>query len=81
MQFKIGDWVKPVLFDEKIPPYEVKAIFSDCFGLVLLREVDGSGYNAQYCKKVLHTTCTDNRHGATDCITGNVSTFRISNLP
>ena len=50
--FKIGDWVKPNGYDPAHPPYEVKAIYSDEFGDVLLEKLGGYGYGAQYCVKV-----------------------------
>ena len=51
-KFKVGDFVRPVLFDAAEPPFEVKEIFTDGFGDVLLRESGGYGYGAHYCKKV-----------------------------
>lgn len=50
--FKVGDFVAPVKYDKTIPAYEVKAIFEDEFGSVLLSEIDGYGYGSHYCKKV-----------------------------
>ena len=51
--FQVGDWVKPSLIPgDDIPAYEVKAIFSDGFGDVLLKEPGGYGYSSRYCKKV-----------------------------
>lgn len=64
LNFKVGDWVRPVRFDRKVPAYEVRAIYSDAFGDVLLREVDGSGYSADYCNKVRRNKNSVSAHGA-----------------
>ncbi len=52
IKFKVGDIVRPSKFDRSVPAYEVKAIYSDAFGDVLLREDGGFGYAAEYCTHV-----------------------------
>ena len=49
---KIGDMVRPWHLDRSIDPYEVKAIFEDKFGRVLLRDINGYGYGEHFCSKV-----------------------------
>jgi hypothetical protein len=49
---KIGMFVQPWGYDKTIAPYEIKAIFSDSHGRVLLDEVGGYGYDEEYCRKV-----------------------------
>lgn len=51
-KFQVGDWAQPLAFDDTAPPFEVKEIFSDGFGRVLLSEPGGYGYGEQYCVKV-----------------------------
>lgn len=53
--FKVGDWVKPSITpDDNLPAYQVKEIYSDNFGDVLLKRKGGRGrgYGSHYCAKV-----------------------------